>query len=64
MWNKERNVGIAVPEDQAVSYELMRSQAPQGCLKVDSGAVFGELYASQREHSFDVVGQRAQSTAN
>lgn len=36
----------------------------QGCLKVNSGAVFGELNASQREHSFDVVGQRAQSTAN
>lgn len=37
---------------------------PQGCLKVNSDAVFGELNASQREHSFDVVGQRAQSTAN
>jgi hypothetical protein len=36
----------------------------QGCLKVNSGTVFGELYASQREYSLDVVGQRAQTLAN
>ena len=33
-------------------------------MKVNSGAGFGELYASQREHSLIVVGQRAQTLAN
>ena len=36
----------------------------QGCLKVDSGAVFGELNAAQPQHSFDVVRQRAQTPSN
>ena len=36
----------------------------QGCLKVNSGAVFRDLNTAQREHSLDVVGQRAQTAAN
>ncbi len=48
---------LAIPNSVA-------SPPDQGCLKVNSGSVFGELNASQREHSFDVVGQRAQTAAN
>ena len=39
-------------------------QRSQGCLKVNSGAVFRDLNTAQREHSLDVVGQRAQTAAN
>ena len=42
----------------------MGDEASQGCLKVDSGAVFGELNAAQPQHSFDVVRQRAQTPSN
>ncbi len=41
-----------------------RQFAGQGCLKVDSSAVLGELSAAQPQHPFDVVGQRAQTAAN
>ena len=34
---------------------------PQSCLKVNSGAVLGELNAAQPQHPFDVVGQCAQT---
>jgi hypothetical protein len=33
----------------------------QGCLKVDSGAVFRDLDTAQRQHSSDVVRQCAQT---
>ena len=36
----------------------------QGCLKVNSGAGFGELNTAQREHPLDVVCKRAQTPAN
>jgi len=41
-----------------------RCRGWQGCLKVNSDAVFRDLITAQREHSFDVVGQHAQTAAN
>jgi len=35
-----------------------------GCLRVHSGADFGDLNTAHREHPLDVVGQRAQTPAN
>ncbi len=40
---------------------LLVDEGRQGCLKVDSGAVFRELDTALRQHSFDVVRQRAQT---
>jgi hypothetical protein len=50
-----RSVGVVL-DSVLFSQQLGFLHRGQGCLKVNSGAVLGELNASQREHSFDVVG--------
>jgi peptidoglycan/LPS O-acetylase OafA/YrhL len=45
------------------SWILVVAWSLQGCLKVDSGAVFGDLNTTQREHPLDVMRQRTQTAS-